>query len=115
MTCGTPLTNFDSHYTWIIRFRPDFSAPLLDTLRLGGLRRDGGRPEGDGVPGQGRIDDAGRQHEGPVYDEYHVVDGNMRHVPRAMLYTGTDNHTKSRECWHAVMPRTFRVFHVFRG
>ena len=31
-------------------------------MRLGGLRRDGGRPEGDGVSGQGRIDDAGRQH-----------------------------------------------------
>ena len=31
-------------------------------LRLGGLRCDGGRAEGDGVPGQGRIDDAGRQH-----------------------------------------------------
>ena len=45
-------------------------------------------------------------HEGPVYDEYHVVDGNMRHVPRAMLYTGTDDHTKSHECWHAVMPRS---------
>ncbi len=41
-----------------------------------------------------------------MYDEYHVVDGNMRHVPRAMLYTGTDDHTKSRELWHAVMPRS---------
>ena len=39
-------------------------------------------------------------------NEYHVVDGNMRHVPRAMPYTGTGNHTKSRELWHAVMPRS---------
>lgn len=45
-------------------------------------------------------------HEGAVYDEYHVVDGNMRHVPRAMPCTGTDDHTKSRELWHAVMPRS---------
>jgi hypothetical protein len=45
-------------------------------------------------------------HEGPVRDEYHVVDGNMRHVPRVMLYTGTSNHTRSREWWHAVMPRS---------
>ena len=45
-------------------------------------------------------------HEGPVRDEYHVVDGNMRHVPRVMLYTGTSNHPRSREWWHAVMPRS---------
>ena len=45
-------------------------------------------------------------HEGAVYDEYHVVDGNMRHVPRAMLHTGAGDRTKSRECWHAVMPRS---------
>ena len=41
-------------------------------------------------------------HEGLVYDEYHVVDGNMRHVPRAMLYTGDGNHMS----WHAVMPQS---------
>ena len=45
-------------------------------------------------------------HEGAVSNEYHVVDGNMRHVPRAMPYTGDGNHTKSREWWHAVMPRS---------
>ena len=45
-------------------------------------------------------------HEGAVSNEYHVVDGNMRHVPRAMPYTGIGNLTKSRECWHAVMPRS---------
>ena len=45
-------------------------------------------------------------HEGPVRDEYHVVDGNMRHVPRLMLHTGAGNRTKSREWWHAVMPRS---------
>ena len=27
VTCGTPLKDFDSHYTWLVRFRPDFSAP----------------------------------------------------------------------------------------
>lgn len=37
VTCGTPLTNFVSHYTWIIRFRPDFSAPVLDTQWLLGF------------------------------------------------------------------------------
>ena len=41
-------------------------------------------------------------HEGAVSNEYHVVDGNMRHVPRAMLYTGDGNHTS----WHAVMPQS---------
>ena len=45
-------------------------------------------------------------HEGAVSNEYHVVDGNMRHVPRAMLHTGTGDRTKSRELWHAVMPRS---------
>ena len=45
-------------------------------------------------------------HEGAVSNEYHVVDGNMRHVPRAMPCTGTGDHTKSRELWHAVMPRS---------
>ena len=45
-------------------------------------------------------------HEGAVSNEYHVVDGNMRHVPRAMLYAGSSDHTKSREWWHAVMPRS---------
>ena len=45
-------------------------------------------------------------HEGPVRDEYHVVDGNMRHVPRLMLHTGAGDRTKSREWWHAVMPRS---------
>jgi hypothetical protein len=45
-------------------------------------------------------------HEGAVSNEYHVVDGNMRHVPRAMPYTGSSDHTKSRELWHAVMPRS---------
>ena len=34
VTCGTPLTNFVSHYTWIIRFRPDFSPPLLSSQWL---------------------------------------------------------------------------------
>ena len=37
VTCGTPLTNFVSHYTWIVRFRPDFSAPLLSTQWLLGF------------------------------------------------------------------------------
>ena len=37
VTCGTPLKDFDSHYTWIIRFRPDFSEPLLDTQWLLGF------------------------------------------------------------------------------
>ena len=41
-------------------------------------------------------------HEGVASNEYHVVDGNMRHVPRAMPYTGDGNHTS----WHAVMPRS---------
>jgi hypothetical protein len=41
-------------------------------------------------------------HEGAVSNDYHVVDGNMRHVPRAMLYTGDGNHTS----WHAVMPQS---------
>ena len=41
-------------------------------------------------------------HEGAVSNDYHVVDGNMRHVPRAMLYTGTGDRTS----WHAVMPRS---------
>ncbi|MBQ6009940.1 MAG: hypothetical protein IJL17_15505 [Kiritimatiellae bacterium] len=31
VTCGTPLTGFDSHYTWIIRFRPDFSSVMSST------------------------------------------------------------------------------------
>ena len=31
VTCGTPLTGFDSHYTWYVRFRPEFSEPLLTT------------------------------------------------------------------------------------
>ncbi len=30
----------------------------------------------------------------------------MRHVPRLMLHTGAGNRTKSREWWHAVMPRS---------
>ena len=37
VTCGTPLTNFVSHYTWIVRFRPDFSEPVLDTQWLLGF------------------------------------------------------------------------------
>ena len=31
VTCGTPLTGFDSHYTWFMRFRPELSQPLLTT------------------------------------------------------------------------------------
>ena len=37
VTCGTPLKDFDSHYTWIIRFRPDFSPPLLSSQWLLGF------------------------------------------------------------------------------
>jgi len=43
-------------------------------------------------------------HESPPRDEYHVVDGNFRHIPRVMLKNTTNNRPKSRQWWHAVMP-----------
>ncbi|MBQ6338442.1 MAG: hypothetical protein IJI36_04780 [Kiritimatiellae bacterium] len=45
-------------------------------------------------------------HESPPRDEYFVVDGNFRHVPRVMLSKTTGNRPKSRQWWHAVMPRS---------
>ena len=44
-------------------------------------------------------------HEQPPRDEYHVVNGNFRNVPRVMLNKNTNNRPKSREWWHAVMPK----------
>ena len=64
----------------------------LDAAALGGGWQVGRRDDDWGDFG----------HEGLVYDEYYVVDGNMRHVPRAMLYTGDGNHMS----WHAVMPQS---------
>ena len=43
--------------------------------------------------------------ETAVRDEYHVVDGNFRHVPRVILNKNAGNRPKSRQWWHAVMPR----------
>ncbi len=45
-------------------------------------------------------------HESPPRDEYFVVDGNFRHIPRVMLKKDTANRPKTRQWWHAVMPRS---------
>ena len=80
----------------VTRIDSDTGVVTLDAAALGGGWQ------------VGRRDDDWKDfgHEGAVSNEYHVVDGNMRHVPRAMLYAGAGNHTKSRELWHAVMPRS---------
>ena len=45
-------------------------------------------------------------HETPPRDEYFVVDGNFRHIPRVMLKKDTANRPKTRQWWHAVMPQS---------
>ena len=79
----------------VTRMTGGTGAVKLDAAALGGGWQVGKRDDGW----------ADFSHEGPVRDEYHVVDGDFRHVPRVLLQKNTSNRTKSREWWHAVMPK----------
>ena len=79
----------------VTRIDAGTGALKLDMAALGGGWQVGKKDDGYGD----------MSHESPVRDEYHVVDGNMRHVPRVLLYKNTANRPKSRQWWHAVMPR----------